>query len=292
MRNINTNEKEYSVIINLVIFFTIIIVVGATRLLITINENKQNTEEYLYLTEGDNTNKDTTEYNLKLIAALEKIYSFKIYYGDSSTKFAESVNAVNISDSEKVTSMLTNLAFALQKYPTDIIREMKEKGYSVSIYLVDHFTNSNVALANRNSNNEFRIYLSNNSSFERAMHHEVYHILEYYMGLEYGLDNIFVSWDDLNPKDFKYTEDINKITANYVYNKDPNNPSYFITLYSKYSAKEDRAEIFAESMMLKGKPDFYSRKAIKDKAELIYKNLDEYFKGAKENMPNFWERYL
>lgn len=292
MRNINTNEKEYSVIINLVIFFTIIIVVGVTRLLITINENKQNTEEYLYLTEGDNTNKDTTEYNLKLIAALEKIFDFKIYYGDSSTRFAESVNAVTISDSEKATSMLTNLAFAFQKYPTDVIREMKEKGYTVSIYLVDHFTNSNVALANRNSNNEFRIYLSNNNSFERAMHHEIYHILEYYMGLEYGLDNIFASWDSLNPTDFSYPEDINKITANYVYNKDDKNPSYFITLYSKYSAKEDRAEIFAESMMLKEKPDFFFKKAIKNKAELIYKNLDEYFKSAKENMPNFWEKYL
>lgn len=287
-----TNAKDYAIIINLIIFFTVITVVGITRLVIIIGQDKQTTEEYLYITNDDMEEVDTTDSNLKIEAALEKIYDINIYYGDSTLKFAESVNAIVIKDSTKINTMLTDLTFALQKYPYNIIEEMNEKGYTVSIYLVDHFTNNNVALANRNSNNEFKIYISNNSSLERAMHHETYHILEYYMALEYGLDNIFGLWNTLNPTNFQYPENIDEITTDYVYGKDTANSSYFITLYSKYSAKEDRAEIFAESMILQQTPKYYSERYIKNKAMLIYKNIDECFTSAAENRPNYWEKYL
>lgn len=286
-----TNEKDFTIITNLIIFFTIITVVGITRLVIVINQNKENTEEYLYITDN-NTQQDTTSFNLKIGNALEKIYNINIYYGDSSQKFAESVNATVIKDATKITKMLTDLTFAFQKYPNNIIDEMNEKGYSISIYLVDYFKNNNVALANRNSNNEFKIYLSNSSLFERSMHHETYHILEYYMGLEYGLDKIFGRWDTLNPINFKYLEDIKKLTPEYVYGKDTINPSYFITVYSKFSEKEDRAEIFAESMMQDKVPDYYLQKRIKEKAILIYNNINDCFKSASENAPNYWEKYI
>lgn len=294
MKETHIDKKEYSVIVNLIIFFSIIIVVATVRLVVIFSTNSPELtkEEYLYITEKANlTNEDVTSSNIQFINQIGKRYNVEIYYGEAASRFAKSVNAVSLTDNEKLASMLLSLSSALEKYPTNIIGEIKNDGYDVSIYLVDHFTNANVAIANRNSNNEFKIYLSSNSSFERAMHHETYHILEYYMNLEYGLDTLFISWDTLNPKGFEYTGDVNNINSDYVYGKDIKKPSYFATLYSKYSAKEDRAEMFAESMTSINN-DRYNSIYIKDKMKLINTNIRKCFSSANNGNKNYWEKNI
>ena len=295
MKETKIDKKEYSLIVYLIIFFSIIILVSTVRLvLIFVNDNSEITkDEYLYITNQENLSEAETESsNIHFVNNLESQYGVEIYYGESASRFAESVNAVGIKDNKQLSTMLVNLSNALEKYPINIIKEMKEDGYDVAIYLVDYFKNANVAIANRNSNNEFKIYLSSNTSFERAMHHETYHILEYYMNLEYATDNLFVSWDKLNPDGFVYTEDVNNITSDYVYGKDFIRKSYFVTLYSKYSAKEDRAEIFAESMMAETRPIYYTSRHIKDKMELINTNIKKSFLSTNIGLTNYWEKYL
>ena len=229
--------------------------------------------------------------NVRYVNLLNERYGIDIHYGKGTESFAKSVQAVPIMDSKKITEMLVELTRALEKYPQNIIKEMENKGYTVSIYLVDYFENANVALANRNSNNEFKIYISYNETFERAMHHETYHVLEYFMNLEYGLDNIFEDWNTLNPEGFVYPEDVNKLNRKYVYGLDKERPSYFVTLYSKYSAKEDRAEIFAENMVAETTPIYYTSKHLQNKMLTIKKGLENCFESSRINEA-YWDKHI
>ena len=81
----------------------------------------------------------------------------------------------------------------LEKYPNSIFKEIELKDYTVEICLVDYFSNDNIALATRDSNNKFKIYLAynqNSKKLQRAVHHETYHILEYYMKLEFDINEL------------------------------------------------------------------------------------------------------
>lgn len=294
MKNKPVTKKEYAVIVNLIIFFTVLIIVAGIRLgIILINHDTKITkEEYLYITEQSKLQgTDTTNANIQYTNLLKENYGIDIHYGQSTQGFANSVQAVPITDSNKITEMLVNLTEALEKYPDNIIYEIEEKGYTVSIYLVDYFKNSNVALANRNSNNEFKIYISYNDTFERAMHHETYHVLEYYMNLEYGLDRVFKGWNLLNPNGFIYPENVEELNREYVYGLDRKNESYFVTLYSKFSDKEDRAEMFAESMVAKNTPRYYESSYIKNKMITINEAIKYCFESSKTNEA-YWEKYI
>ena len=294
MRNKAVTKKEYAVIVNLIIFFAVLIVVAGIRLLIiiTTHEDKITKEEYLYITEQSKLQGlDTENANLRYVNLLNERYGIDIHYGKTTEVFAKSVQAVPIMDSKRITEMLVELTRALEKYPQNIIKEMENKGYTVSIYLVDYFENANVALANRNSNNEFKIYISYNETFERAMHHETYHVLEYFMNLEYGLDNIFEDWNTLNPEGFVYPEDVNKLNRKYVYGLDKERPAYFVTLYSKYSAKEDRAEIFAENMVAETTPIYYTSNHLQNKMLTIKKGLESCFESSRINEA-YWDKHI
>lgn len=294
MRNKAVTKKEYAVIVNLIIFFAVLIVVAGIRLviIITTHEDKITKEEYLYITEQSKLQGlDTENANVRYVNLLNERYGIDIHYGKGTESFAKSVQAVPIMDSKKITEMLVELTRALEKYPQNIIKEMENKGYTVSIYLVDYFENANVALANRNSNNEFKIYISYNETFERAMHHETYHVLEYFMNLEYGLDNIFEDWNTLNPEGFVYPEDVNKLNRKYVYGLDKERPAYFVTLYSKYSAKEDRAEIFAENMVAETTPIYYTSNHLQNKMLTIKKGLESCFESSRINEA-YWDKHI
>lgn len=294
MKNKAVTKKEYAVIVNLIIFFAVLIVVAGIRLviIITTHEDKITKEEYLYITEQSKLQGlDTENANLRYVNLLNDRYGVDIHYGKGTEGFAKSVQAVPIMDSKRITEMLVELTRALEKYPQNIIKEMENKGYTVSIYLVDYFENANVALANRNSNNEFKIYISYNETFERAMHHETYHVLEYFMNLEYGLDNVFEEWNMLNPEGFVYPEDVNKLNRKYVYGLDKERPAYFVTIYSKYSAKEDRAEVFAENMVAESAPIYYTSRHIKDKMLTIKEGLYNCFESSRINEA-YWDKYI
>ena len=276
--------KEYAAIVTLCIFFTIVTVVGGIRLYYTISMNNARVDlENIDIIE-QNTNIDVNRMNLAISNTLEEHYGIDVYYGESVN--ATSVNATNITDESKIFAMLRDLSGALSKYPSGIIQEIESKGYTVSIHLVDKFTNNIEALANRNSIGQFNIYISNNLNMERAFHHEFYHILDYYIKLE-TLER-FTMWNKYNPYGFKYSGDVSVLTSKYVYNGQSG--AYFVTIYAKYSEKEDRAETFAE-MMTANRMEIYFNEGenIKSKINLIIKVLNETFKTVRNEEVLAWE---
>lgn len=220
-------------------------------------------------------------------------YGIKVKFGKEIEEFAKKVNATAQYDKNIVNQNLKGIYEALSKYPMDVFEMSKSKKYPITIILLDTFHDDNLALAARTRTNEFRLYISNTEKFERAFHHEMYHLIEYYMADTRR--NLYDSWNELNPLDFKYQKDISKLNNDYVFasltgnlmdeeslkqdvpgenNEVEENNPYFVTMYSKVTQKEDRAEIFAEMMISTKKPKYlYRDQNIRKKAELMNETI-------------------
>lgn len=285
------NNKEYSVIMIMVIFLTLISLVAVTRMVIIYITSTNTYADISVISslQYDET-KDMKSIIQRVKKTMEEHFGFNIYYGSVLQDVATSIDANVIYDEQEILSMLQEINMEFSRYPDGLIDEIQSRGYKVSVYLVDSFNNGNIALANRTSNGYFNIFLSNDRDFAKAMHHEFYHILEYYMKLEFDINEAFASWSDFNPEDFDYTNSVKTITTKYVYGLDSQNELSFVTLYSKYSDAEDRAEIFS-SMMTSNEKYILNDKAsnIILKMDSVTDVLNNLFVCVGEN--EYWERY-
>ena len=230
-------------------FIIFVLIVGITSLTIKELDINPGIEEVLY--QKDTTSNIRTE-NRYYINKIKKEYGIVIGYGESEKNFLNSVNA-NIQENDFVINNNIKIIYeALKKYPSDVFDIFKGGKYSLYILLVSNFNDNNIALASKNSLNQYRMFLSNNENFERSFHHEFFHVLEYYMSDK--VKYLYHSWNSYNPSNFEYNSDVSVLSNEYVYSKyatdEENMNAYFVTKYSKVSEKEDRAELFANLMML------------------------------------------
>ncbi|MEG2310790.1 MAG: hypothetical protein RSB76_02250 [Clostridia bacterium] len=236
----------------------------------------------------DDSSKSSVNYeNEMYVKKIKKEYGVDILYGKNAKEFANKLEAVELYDENIINNNLKIIYKALQKYPIDLFDKVKINEYPMYVMLFEKFDNNNLALASRTSLNVFRIYLSNNDKFERSFHHELYHILEYWM--ENKERNIYDDWFKFNPDYFKYEVDITKLDTKYVYNISAfsNFDMYFVTKYSKTSSKEDRAEIFAELMMLNKSQDYLKDGSnIRKKVDEIYSTINKYLTHGDFNFSN------
>jgi len=102
--------------------------------------------------------------------------------------------------------------------------------------------------------------------FERAIHHEVFHIIkDNYKKLFNEVD-----WESLNKKNFKYSK---CSTCNNKWNLDTYSKTKgFLTEYSKSTASEDMAEVFSHLMFYQHKI-YNGDSIIKKKIQFIKKNI-------------------
>lgn len=294
MSETNKKKEEYSLILYLIIFFVIVSLVGFSRLLIILSANDGKSKiDLSYIDASQYSASDNiTNVNLSIKNILEKHYGVDIYYGESTKVIVKSVEAKELIDNKETFNMLKQVYDTLSKYPVNIINEIENKGYRVSIYLVDFFNNSNAALANRNSNGEFNIYISRIGNFERTLHHEVYHILDYYIKLEEEEEVLYKNWEKYNPEGFKYTGNVEFITSNHVYTTGVSGAS-FVSAYAKYAQKEDRAETFAQMMIDMQREVYYNEgEKIREKIDIISKVLKNTFVTVNQAEEIHWERYL
>ena len=242
--------------------------VGITILLYKELNISNGFEEILY---QKNIESNVEQENKYYINKIKNDYGIIIEYGEDAKSFLSSVNANVQNDINIVNNNIKIIYNALKKYPNDVFSIFKNDGYNLHILLVSNFNDNNIALASKNSLNQYRIYLSNDIDFERAFHHEFFHILEYYMADK--VKYLYYAWNSYNPSGFNYEEDVSKLTDEFVYNKyateDENSNTYFLTKYSKVSPREDRAEIFAELMMI-NKKEGYLKKGTNINAKVNY----------------------
>jgi len=294
-------KKRYSLIVTIVLFAVLMIVF----IFIYKFSNASNSLVYAKVDKLDPLvidkavqEPDKTNANIIIANEIKRAYDLDIVYGTGTENMAKSVNATAIYDPQKINNMFVEFVTCIEKYPQNIIREIESKNYTVEVYFVDHFNDNNLALATRDVNNNFKIYISNFStgskSFE-AVHHEMYHILEYYMKLQYNLDDLYKDWNNYNPSGFEYDSNISDLNTEYVYNAGSSTDNaYFVSMYSKVSAKEDRAEVFAYTMVSTTEPGYYTDNlgAIKGKMELICSVLRQTFDCLKNDNNIEWEKYF
>lgn len=207
-----TKRKEYSVTVIIFIFLTVLCIVGMVRITMIMLEGANRFESINLIDDVRyDANQNMTDTIVKVKNTIESYYSINIYYGSVLQKVASQINANVLYDEEAILRMLQDINAELTKYPSGILEEIQNAGYKVSIYLVDSFNNDDVALANRTSSGNFNIFLSNASDFEKAMHHEFYHILEYYIKLEFDINNTYGVWSTYNPQGFDYSNDVRNI---------------------------------------------------------------------------------
>lgn len=286
-----TRKKDYTVTVSIFIFLTLICIVALTRIIVVSLTGVNRFESIDLIDEVRyDPNQDMTETVQKVKNTLEEYYNINIYYGSVLTDIAPQVNANVLYDEKATLDMLQRIKVELAKYPKGMIEEIEHAGYTLSIYLVKDFNNNNIALANRTSTGSFNMFLSNDAEFEKSMHHEFYHILEYYIKLEFDITAAYGMWNTYNPKDFSYTNSVKNITGKYVYGMDSENELSFVTLYSKYSEAEDRAEVFSE-MMTSSEEYTLNKKANKilSKMENITSVLQTVFVNVGED--EYWQRY-
>lgn len=252
MQRRSVRKRKLSIFTYFIIFS---VITAMTVLTIKELDISSGFEEILY---QKDVSSNVEQENKYYINKIKNEYGIIIGYGEGEKSFLNSVDANVQYDENIVNNNLKIIYSALKKYPKDVFDIFKKEKYSLYILLVSNFNDNNIALASKNTLNQYRVYLSNDVNFERAFHHEFFHILEYYMSDK--VKYLYYSWNSYNPAGFEYQADISKLTDEYIYNKyltdDENKEAYFLTKYSKVSSKEDRAEIFAELMMLNKKEGY------------------------------------
>ena len=91
---------------------------------------------------------------------------------------------------------------------------------------------------------------------------------------------LYHSWNSYNPSNFEYNSDVSVLSNEYVYSKyatdEENMNAYFVTKYSKVSEKEDRAELFANLMMLSKREGYLKNGSnIKNKINYLVNEIYE-----------------
>ncbi|MDF2865585.1 MAG: hypothetical protein K0R72_394 [Clostridia bacterium] len=216
---------------------------------------------------------------------IKEKYGIDILYGQDSYESSLRVSANVQEDEYIIYKNITDITKVLSKYPDSFFVNNK-----LTIVILKSFNNSNIALASKNKLNEFKIYISDNKTFERSLHHEMYHVFEYKLNI--SKSSIFANWNEFNPKNFSYIANTQNLDDKYIYDSsNVKDDSYFVTKYSKTSEKEDRAEIFAEIMTSKSKPDYlYEGSNIAKKANYI-KEIMTVSLTKDSNNTFYWNRF-
>ena len=236
-------------------FFIFSCIVGITVLVYNELAISNGFEEIVYQKDIESNVEQENKYYINKI---KNEYGIIIGYGEEEKSFISSVDANIQYDLNIANNNIKIIYEALKKYPDDVFDIFKDSDYSLHISLVSSFNDNNIALASKNNLNQYRMYLSNDVNFERAFHHEFFHILEYYMADR--VKYLYYAWNSYNPSGFEYEEDVTKLTDEFVYSKyateEENKHTYFLTKYSKVSPREDRAEMFADLMMINKKEGY------------------------------------
>ncbi len=287
MQKENINARKLSVF---TYFFILSCVVGITILFVKELNISSGFDEILYQKDIQSNVEQENKYYIKKI---KDEYGIIVTFGESEKGFLSAVDANIQYDEFIANNNIKSIYDALKKYPKDVFDIFTKEKYSLYILLVSEFNDNNIALASKNSLNQYRIYLSNNENFERAFHHEFFHILEYYMSDRTKF--LYSSWNEYNPIGFQYVDNVSRLTDEYVYNNyftdEQNKDSYFVTKYSKVSPKEDRSELFAEMMTINKNMSYLKKGSrIREKVDYlvneIYENIsisDFYFSKYVDN---------
>lgn len=230
--------------------------------------------------------KTVADTNAELRESLQSRYGITIKYGTETTGYTVSgLTTQPITDVNKINQVLNELNNNLATYPSGFFQEMKNNGYTLTLYLIKRYSTNNVTGITDSTNKNVIISIATDYSFAESFHHEVYHFIEkylFYKGARY------TTWNSLNPSDFRYGNTNNNLSYNITYSP----TSYFVNNYAQTDEYEDRASTFeymtaqVEANCLQtGTPIWLKSKYISEQIEAV-------FQTVSPTTTEYWERYV
>lgn len=190
---------------------------------------------------------------------------------------------------------LTQLEARLGQFPQGFLETCAGNFSGLSICLVRSITGTaesgSLACADGIEyldGSQARIALAVGPTAERALYHELYHVIEtQILNESIALDQ----WNKLNPADFDYTYDYAATETRPVGSWLDDDIRCFVDRYSMSYPKEDRARIF-EYAMTGGNEALFTASPLQYKLKQLCLGIRESF-GLKKSPQDFpWEQYL
>lgn len=194
---------------------------------------------------------------------LSELYGVEVKVAEfCGTQFGE-FSASRIYDEELLYDSFLALTYALRRFPDDFFDKLSYSVYDrVEIHLVGPLTTDELssdginftgfvgAAVQEGTANIIALDITRPlESVEQTLYHEISHLIE--MRLEFDAGNrggsfSQESWSALNPDGFSYYETKTGIPQSVLYD---GYEAWFIDVYSRVNASEDRARIFEYAMM-------------------------------------------
>lgn len=226
------------------------------------------------------------EKNLQLRSSIENAYGIKVKFGDEIAGYSVGgMTTSMLSDAEAAHTALTNLNNALVLYPKGFFKEISDKGYPLTIYLLKRYSTANVTGVTDSTYNSVVISIATDYPFEDTFHHEVYHYMERYI---FSRGFRFTSWSTLNPSGFTY----GTVAANYSYSRTYSEDAFFVNNYAQTDEYEDRASTFEYMMMSSKASCFNYGKTVWLKAKTMCEQIDYFLNSVNPNTTEYWERHI
>ena len=229
---------------------------------------------------------DLTQKNVLISNEIKDKYNININYGSTLNNYSVLNYSVNaLLDEQKINDALVNLRKNLLLYPSDMEPEFRKNDFSLTVNIVDSFTDDNVTGLTYSVDKNVTIIVAVKYPFDVVFNHEFYHYMELLIeskGGDYG------AWNTLNPFGFTY----GSVNPELSYTNNFNYDAPFVNDYAQYSDKEDRASTF-EYMMSDFKAICMNKDSIVwKKSRYIASTIDYYFDSVNANTIEYWERYL
>ena len=240
--------------------------------------------------------KTTREKNQDMIGQIQATYGFNISYGDGTYCYYAGSSCTPLYDEEKANQALTKITNLLKNFPTDFFRKFQgNNGYRMILF--DDIPGNTQGVTSYEIGNDNQLFLdvNNDMLLERVVYHETWHFMEQLILIKNNYNNPFDgNWDHLNPAGFTYPGDSSNTYTPYDSNR--YNPGYpkgntaFISAYGKTSAREDRAEIFAD-LMFRGYKQNYMQTGygINEKAKVMMQEVRKIWPNSPSAT---WEKYI
>lgn len=214
--------------------------------------------------ENASTDSKVSKALLERAEKLGKTYDVDILLGDQIMGTYTDYNVMQEMDNVYISDGLDAVEQALAQYPKGFMRQLLYGSQrSLEIHLGGAFTvkelpdgeingfTSYIGLAEEQEDKTVIVLdITQAGSIEQTLHHEIMHVIDYKLSFDARVreDAVYSeeAWSALNPKGFSYVEDKFHLPKD-IY-KD-GHESYFIDIYSRVNAKEDRARIMEYAMV-------------------------------------------
>ena len=249
-----------------------------------------------------------SEYVAGTIEELESEFPVTVLYGDTALFYKYTFTAEPIYDEGFITGALDVLAEFLRDFPEGFLQEMYAgDGADHPNHLTFLFTgklhpeyagstSNPAAYAYRIGSDQYIVLdVTHDTQLRITLAHESMHTIDAYLDTLTGWDT-YPKWSDYLPEGFAYNDSyVGEDGRDYfdtTYTLVSGGPVWFVDVYSKTFAIEDRAVMFQS--MFAGTPDAFwvTNKHITDRMRYMASVIREHFRCLDGAGPTIWERLL